>query len=55
MAQGKFAVPTKAVTLTSHGERSDQKPKNLRNKVAIGNAIYYQQGRGKNKTLVTMY
>jgi hypothetical protein len=54
-AQGRFAIPTKAVTLTAHGERTDQKPANLRNKVVIGSSIYQQQGRGKNKKLVKMY
>jgi hypothetical protein len=34
---------------------SDQRPANLRNKVVIGNSIYQQQGRGKNKKLVKMY
>jgi hypothetical protein len=35
-AQGRFAIPTKAVTLTPRGERNDQKPANLHNKVVIG-------------------
>jgi hypothetical protein len=54
-AQGRFVIPTKAVTLTSRGARVDQRPDHMRNKVVIGNAIYQRQGRGKNRKLVKMY
>ncbi|MGY3278142.1 hypothetical protein [Bradyrhizobium sp. S3.7.6] len=54
-AQGRFIIPTKAVTLTSRGVRTDQRPVNMRKKVVIGNSIYQKQGRGKNKKLVRMF
>lgn len=53
--QGRLAIPTKAVSMTSHGARSDQRPATMDRKVVLGNAIFQQQGRGKNKKLVKMY
>jgi hypothetical protein len=52
---GRIAIPTDAVTLTSRGERKGQRPRELTNKVVRGNAIYQQQGHGKNRRLVKMY
>lgn len=54
-AKGRFAIPTAAVSLTSQGARTNQKPSNLARKVVIGNAIYQQQGHGRNQKLVKMY
>lgn len=54
-AKGDFAIPTKAVTLTAHGVTDSQRPRNLARKVKIGNAIFQEQGRGKNKKLVKMF
>jgi hypothetical protein len=52
---GHFVIPTSNVTMTSRGARNDQKPRNLRNKVVMGNSIFQRQGRGKHKYLVKMY
>lgn len=54
-ASGRIAVPSANVTRGSRGVTPSQKPKNLSGKVVIGNRVYQEKGRGKNKRLVFMY
>lgn len=44
-ARGRLAIPSRRVTRTGSGVRSDQKPRNLRNAVVKGNAIFQRIGR----------
>lgn len=53
--KGDLAIPTSNVTLTSRGERTNQRPHNLANSFRVGNKIYQRVGRGKRSVAKLMY